>query len=345
MELNEGDIQAARDYLRKNAALRSAVGVDDGGDLEPHYLGVGEHNLNYRFQTPNGGAFVLRVNVAPQPFHENQVAYEFAALRALAPSGCTPRPIYLDDSPSALGKGVIVESFCEGQELDFDNLHPGDLGCAIRLMADVHAVRPSGDCPLFRPNDPLRILFDECLQRFNLYRSSAFEDARITKWVERFISLIGPRMEESACRPEDRTHIVNTEPLPSHFLIPRENEGGTGAFIDWERPIIGEPAQDLAYFTAPTTTFWDSEWLMPSDVAEAVVEDYWREVDGRFERGRFDERYHLYRAMTVLRSTTWCCRALITYRQSDTHQTEKTAGKLPAYLSDDFLQHVAEECF
>ena len=329
----------AREYLRDNAALRAAVGAGDGDVLEPHPLGSGEHNLNYRFEA-GGRRLVLRVNVAPQPFHENQVAYEFTALRALAPSGCTPEPVYLDDSPTALGKGVIVEGFCEGRPLDFDHLQPGDVDCAVRLMADAHAVPVAADCPLHRPADPLRGLFEECLKRFEIYRASAFEDARITKWAKRFIKAAEQALDTSP-RPEGGSHIVNTETLPSHFLI----ADGGGAFVDWERPIIGEVAQDVAYFTSPTTTFWDSDFLFPASQVDALVEDYWRAVDGRFERGSFDGRFRTWRMMTALRSTTWCCRALVDYNRPDAHKTQRTLEKLPIYLSDDFMHLIAEECF
>jgi aminoglycoside phosphotransferase (APT) family kinase protein len=381
MEREDDIILAARAYLRDNVELRRAIGASASALLEPHCLGAGEHNVNYWFREPGSGRkYVLRVNVAAQPFHDNQVAYEFAALRALEESGCTPKPVFLDDSPAALGKGVIVESFCEGNELDFDDLRPGDLEAAIQLMADVHAVPVDEDCPLYRPVDPLRELFEECLQRFRVYRASAFEDARITKWVERFIAVIEPAVEASSCRLEDCRHIINTETLPSHFLISREggsslgpllesdgaadSDGDTrkrigkraeecagkhagkqlGSFIDWERPIIGEVAQDVAYFVSPTTTFWDSEWLCPPDTGDRMVEEYWRAVDGRFAKGAFDERYPLYLAMTALRSTTWCCRALVHYSQAETHKTSKAAKKLPIYLSDDFLERLARDC-
>ena len=353
------DTTMAEAYLRDNAGLRAALGVADDIQLNPHPLGMGEHNLNFWFDNPaDGGRYVLRVNVAPQPFHDNQVAYEFAALRALVQSGCTPRPVYLDDAPTAPGEGALVIGYCEGSQLDFDNLRPGDLRCAAQLMADVHAVPVADDCPLYRPADPLRALFEECLQRFGLYRASAFEDARITRWAETFIARAQRAMQESAA-PGDCGHIVNTETLPSHFLIPEAASaeaagafGDTGRFcahpgwfVDWERPVIGEVAQDVAYFTSPTTTFWDSDYLFPASRAESFVEEYWRAVDGRFDRAGFDGRFRCWRMMTALRSVTWFCRALIHYNASGTHKTAKTAQKFPVYLSDEFMEFLARDCF
>ena len=360
-------------YLRDNASLRRAVGARADALLEPRWLGEGEHNLNFTFCEPaSARRYVLRVNVAAQPFHDDQVAYEYAALNVLSSSGRTPQPVYLDNSSSAPEKGVLVISFCDGEELDFDHLRPGDLRCAAQLMADIHAVPVPQACKLFRPKDPLRALFDECVERFRIYRMSSFENARLTRKVELFISTAQTTLDRVALAPSDCRHIVNTETLPSHFLIPEASarvaalaagdEGrfceNPGSFVDWERPIIGEVAQDLAYFTSPTTTFWDSEYLFAASEVDLFLHDYWRAVDGRFDRGGFDGRFQAWRMMTALRSTTWCCKALLSYGRLDpkgqllaasdegsTHTTNKTARKLPVYLSDEFMALVASECF
>lgn len=347
-------------YLAQNQVLRTAIGARADDVLTPEFLGVGEHNLNFSFCVPSSGRkLVLRINVTKQPFHDDQVAYEYAALQALASSGCTPEAVYLDNSATAPAKGALVIGFCEGGMLDFDHLRPGDLQCAAQLMADVHAVPVADDCSLFRPDDPMRELFDECVQRFNGYYSSAYEDSRITKWARRFMAAAEKTLD-TAQPTIDRSHIVNTETLPSHFLVPAQsaadaaatlaNKTGRfcenpGSFIDWERPVVGEVAQDVAYFTSPTTTYWDSEFMFPKGQVDALVEDYWRAVDGRFTRDGFDERFRAWRMMTALRSTTWCCRALVQYSRAGAHTTEKAKVKLPIYLSDEFMRTIAEDCF
>lgn len=353
------NIAYVADYLRSNYEMQSIMGLEyEIKNEDIHFLGHGEHNRNFWVLAHDGFRYVVRINVIAQPFHDDQVAYEYSALKYLRQCGCVPRAIYLDNSHELIDEGALIISYCEGQELDFDNLRPGDLRCAVQMMANYHAVPVGEDCPLHRPKDPLRDLFNECLDRFEAYRSSDVEDPRITRWAERFISA-AQDMLDTPYDPSEGNHVINTEPLPSHFLIPEASaisaanagDGGIftatpGRFVDWERPIIGEVAQDLAYFTAPTTTYWDSEFLMGADQAAEVVEDYWRAVDGRFERGSFDARYKAYRAMTALRSTTWCCKALLSYRpDAQTHTTSKTAEKLPIYLSDDFMERIAKECF
>ncbi len=354
----ESVLVEVRAYLARCTSLREALMIEPDDMLEPQLLGMGEHNINFAFNAQDGRAFVLRVNVVMQPFHENQILYEYHALEAALPSGCTPKPQFIDYAPSAPGKGVLVETFCQGEQLNFDALRPGDIRCAIQMMADVHAVVPREGCQLFQPADPLEEMFGECVQRFRSYLSSGFEDPRITRWTQQFID-VTERMLERVAPPQDREHIVNTETLPSHFLIPAEAAdsaalspaGGRlcahpGHFVDWERCILGEIAQDVAYFVSPTTTYWDSEFLFPVADIPSVLDLYWQAVGGRFAPKDFEERFAAWRMMTALKSTTWCVQAIPRYSTDmGIHTTEKTAGKLPVYLSDEFMERIAVECF
>ena len=386
---SENNEEIAR-YLRNNAALCDALGLSADACLAVEPLGKGEHNENYVFC--EGGAsrrFVLRVNRVSQPFHTKQVAYEYAALRALEQSGCTPRPLYCDASAAAPGNGVLVESFCPGSELDFDDLKPGDLQKVARLMASVHAVPVDESCGLYRPDDPLKQLFNECINRFSVYKGTALEDARFTRWIERFFAETQKKIDASP-DPDENRRVINTETLPSHFLLLDGEEGkdaairgatsarvasgassgcaatagacapagsapaateptatsGLGAFVDWERPILGEVAQDLAFFVAPSTTFWDSVYLFPHKDIQPFLDEYWRTVDGRFDKGRFEARFDAYLAVSVLRSQTWFCKNAARYAQgAGAHTVQRTFDKWDIYTSDEFNEMLLRECF
>ncbi len=350
----EGELERARAYLRGNVALREALGIGPDAELSCSALGAGEHNDNYVFSAASSPVrYVLRVNVAPQPFHADQVAYEEAALHALAESGRVPRVLYRDSSPDAPGAGVLVISFCAGQMLDFDALRPGDLRCAAKIMADIHAVPVDAACLLHRPENSRRELFDECMARYEVYRTSGHADTRISRRAEQ-LACRARALVDAAPAPDTPPSIVNTETLSAHFLIPKASAdaaaaadlrapfaGDPGSFVDWERPLVGDPAQDLAYFTAPTTTFWDSERFLSAQEEADFIECYWREMDGRIPRGNFEERYPAWRALTALRSTTWCCKAWAQCAgRPESHPSAKAREKLSAYLSDDFLERL-----
>lgn len=363
-ERSTAALERARQYLQKNMELRQALRISEGAQLEPQFLGEGEHNQNFWFANPETGEkFVLRINVLSQPFHKDQISYEFAALELLAQSGVTPKPFYKDCSRSLLEDGALVMEFCEGQMLDYDALRPGDLRCAVQQMADIHATPVPRSHTLYRPKDPLRELYQECVERFEYYHGTAFEDARVTRWMEHFIRAAEPALD-TPFSPEDASRIINTETLPSHFLIPTESaveaaaagstaEGATGrfcanpgTFVDWERPIIGEPAQDLAWFFSPLTTLWESKsFVFAEEQREQCLEDYWRAVDGRFEKGAFDQRFRSWGMVTALRTATWCCKALVRYGTAGAHKTSRAAEKLPLFLSDEVMELVDKTCF
>ena len=385
---NENNEEIAR-YLRDNTALCAALGLSADACLKVEPLGKGEHNENYVFCEEGAPQrFVLRVNRVAQPFHMKQVSYEYAALRALEQSGCTPRPLYCDASAAAPGNGVLVESFCFGSELDFNNLKPGDLQKVAHLMASVHAVPANESCGLYRPDDPLKQLFNECVDRFSVYRGTALENARFTQWIERFFAETQKKIDASP-DPDDDRHIINTETLPSHFLLLHDGGEGKGAaaasrcvvkspaaatlpasgadsgtsagtaagaasaasssigtFVDWERPILGEVAQDLAFFVAPSTTFWDSAYLFPHKDIQPFLDEYWRAVDGRFGKGAFEARFDAYLAVSVLRSQTWFCKNAARYAQgAGAHTVQRTFDKWDIYTSDEFNEMLLRECF
>lgn len=339
---------SAEDYLRRNHTLQEALSISAADSLELHPLGMGEHNKNYWFTHPSTGErFVLRINVTSQPFHSHQVRYEHDALKALEESGRTPRAFYMDDTLQALGNGALVISFCDGVALDFDHRHPGDLERVACILADCHSVPVGADSPLHRNTNIAEELFEECCVRIEGYRASEFAEPRILRWVDRFVRATAQALERAPLA-EDEEHIVNTEPLPSHFLLPSGPPSSTdvGSFVDWERPVIGDVALDLAYFTSPATSFWDSEYLFPLEAIEPFLDAYWRYVDGRFSRGNFAERFSVCRMISALRAVSWCCRAVVQIKgASDVHITEKARQKLPIYLSEDFMALLEKECF
>lgn len=331
-------------YLADDAGLRGALGLDADARISCHPLAQGEHNENYWFETAGDGRrFVLRVNHFSQMGLANQIRYEFACLEELAQSGCTPQPLYCDEA-GIDGHGVLVESFEEGRQLDFEQ--PGDLAAAARAMADVHAVVPSAQCALLGPGDALADLHAECRRMFERYRTSALAEDWLVRIVEHFFSCVAPDLAV-APDPAECNHVLNTEPVPSHFLV-RAGEDGrpVAAFVDWDKPVLGEVTRDVAYFTAPTTTIWDTDFMFTPEERAAFVEEYWRAVDGRFARGRFDERFRAYLRMNCLRGTTWSCMAWVDYHDpSHALKNEKTRALLDTYLSPDFLDMLRRDFF
>lgn len=343
-------LERAKEYVENNPRLKEALGMPEGTGFKISPLGMGEHNLNYLIDTDLRKRYVLRVNVTKQPFHEDQVRYEFDALKALECSGCTPRPVYLDDSSNAPGKGVLVESFCEGRQLDFDDLKKGDLERVAQLMANIHSIPVKSGCTIHRARNPLGALYEECRGRYRLYLDSPYKKASVTKRLDEFMRICADAVDSYEF-PEAQGRIVNTETLSSHFLLNEDSDtvlpiADPGSFVDWERPVIGDVAEDIAFFLAPTTAFWESDFMFTQKTAADFMDLYWNAADGRVPENSFEARFEAWQMMATLRALTWCTRAVVQFQEDPgLHRTEKAAAKVPLYLSEEYLEELAVICF
>ncbi len=343
------DYKDVEKYIDANKDVQLALNINDGATFTCEPLAQGEHNMNFLVCVNQISStvkkFVFRANFSSQLNLENQIEYEFNALKELYPSGRTAKPIYVDNTRSILDKGILVQEYIEGQWLNFEK--PQDILECSHILADIHAVKPTGG-KILKPGDPLQDQFSECLGFFENYKKSALANDKVAKRVEQMISSTKQKLNNTKFVPEDAAHIINTEAVPSHFIILHDMEGKVtqGKMVDWEKPIIAEVAQDIAYFLSPTTTIWDSEYIFKMEERNKFVEDYWKYVAGRFDSGNFENRFDAYVSSNCLRGITWSCNAWVEYHDpARPLKNEKTFNKLKIYLSEDYLDFCLDTCF
>ena len=134
---------------------------------------------------------------------------------------------------------------------------------------------------------------------------------------------------------------VNTELNSGNFLICRE---GKSSLVDWEKPLLSEPAQDLGHFLAPTTTFWKTDTILTPEQVKAFTAMYIQAIDGRMDCSSLSRRLPLFFTVTCLRGVTWCAMALREYCQPGRALTNAdTLKKLRAYLEPTFLENILEQ--
>lgn len=346
----DNPLDLARRFLDCSVGLREALDVSGSAPLAPLGAMNGEHNANYPFLHPETGRkYLLRINYSSQLGLARQSTYEYDALVALASSGRTPSPIYLDDSRSIIDKGVLAEEFVDGSWVDLARWE--EVREVARALADVHAAPASEGQPFMRPGDPLASQYQRCMAFLAAYEQSPYVDDMVLRYVHHFAALTEAALEVP-CDPRDCTHVQNTEAVPSHFLIPHASEEdpqrmtGPAHVVDWEKPLIGEVAQDLAYFLSPTTTIWDTDHIFSAGERESFVEAYWSAVDGRFERGSFDRRFPAYVRSNCLLGITWVCNAVVEYHDPQRPlRNERTLKLFDTYLSEGFLETCRSICF
>lgn len=318
------------EYVR-SSRYREAMGLPAEPIEEYRLLAQGEYNANYLFRHPvDGKQYLLRVNHGSQMHLPHQIEYEYHALKLLHGSGRTPQVFYVDDSREILKQGVLVMEFLPGRSLDYRR----DLEAAAEILADIHSLPLEGNGGLLSPEHSLRAILEECEEMVALYFDSPLGDMERKRKIRTLLDE-GWRRIEQAGEGAYRC-IVNTELNSTNFLI--NGEGEQNYLIDWEKPIYGDPAQDLGHFLAKTTSFWKTDILLEPEEKLRFLHHYMDRADGYLPLEGLRERTELFEAITCLRGISWCAMAWVEYRQPDKALfNESTFRKLESYLSPEFL--------
>lgn len=314
----------------KSEAFLSPLGIPAGTELAFCVLGQGEYNLNYTFDHPvTGRKLVLRINTGSQMHLEDQISYEFSALKDLESSGRTPRPLLCIPE-----KKMLVMEWLSGKALDYRT----DMDIAARILADIHSVPVPEHCRLIRPAAPAQAIYEECLEMVQHYYDWEEADPTVTDLLKTLVEEIG-RLPLS--EPSDApVCIVNTELNSGNFLI---DHNGISHLIDWEKPLLSEPAQDLGHFLSPSATFWKTDVILTPAEVKDFIQKYIAAVGDRMDCSALSRRLPLYFTVNCLRGVTWCAMAYREYCQPGRQLTNSdTFRKLKAYLDPSYLRNILE---
>ena len=325
----------AIEYLR--SARPTAIpgwSPDEAYTVKP--LAQGEYSMNF---TVRQGAviWVLRVNTRSQIGLSNadQIAYEYKTLELLRPSGVTPTPYFLDDSFTILPYGVLGMDYLPGERLDYHR----DLADAARVMARYHQLEvPEAQNHLIREDHPLSLTYERCARELKIYFESELADPTMTSYLHDIQAWADEaRHKERYFLSDPWNCIINTEVNNSNWIANRDT--GTLKLVDWEKPLWGDPSQDLSHFRVPTTTLWKTDVLLTEDEKAGMMTAYKDSLTDRHLRGTIEERTRLRDPFNCLRGVSWCAMAWVQYQQ-DKHllQNEDTFRKLKMYTDPAFVR-------
>lgn len=321
------------DNIKNDPYFQEILGLEKGEPFS--LLGQGEYNINYSFYSSvYEQNLVLRIAAASQMHLKRQIRYEYEALRLLEPSGVTPKPLYCDDQKVLIPYGFLVMEYLPGHPLDYQR----DLPIPAEVLAKVHSTElPSGH-HLITPKDPLRAIYEECLQMFAVYENSSHRDPKTTKRILDLLD-IGTRI---GAYDVGHRCLINTELNSGNFLI--NGRRHKNYLVDWEKPLYGYPAQDLGHFLAPTTTFFKTDDILTHDQIQSFLGEYCKHSNQCKDPRELWSSVKSYLSMNCLRGITWCAMAYIQYQDPNKLiANAHTYQKIKAYLSLDFLDLIQRE--
>ncbi len=305
--------------------------------LTVSFLAQGEYNLNYLLRCEKRW-YVLRINTGSQMQLENQISYEYRTLKLLEKSGVTPKVYYVDESKQLLPYGVLVMEYISGEPLDYRH----DLVKAARTLAGVHSLEfaPSETQFLVKVPEPFSAIWQEATQLLEKYFSCPKANTQTRRLLEKMVVEAEKRKDEEKILMADPwSRVINTEVNSHNFIV----DHGTGAccLIDWEKPLWGEPAQDLAHFLIPTTTLWKRDYALSHEEEEMFIGAYLKELSPRSHAGSLQERMEMFKFFNLLRALSWCAMAWTEYVSPDRPlYNQDTFKKINDYLEPDFIKKI-----
>lgn len=318
--------------------FRETLEIPADAELTFSLLAQGEYNMNYEFTHPvTGQKLLMRLNTGSQMHLDNQIEYEYEALKNLEISGRTPKVYYVDGTREKLPYGILVMEYLPGQVMDYHT----DMQTGAEILADIHSTPMPQESGLLLSQNPCREILEECDQMFQVYEKSELGDPKKKTWIR---GLLNSCVEKTKGMQNYQGHrcCINTELNSTNFLI--NPEGEKSYLIDWEKPLYGDPAQDLGHFLAPTTTFWKTDVILDKKEMDSFLKKYRECVGGRFDMGNLEERVGVFVPVTCLRGVTWCAMAWVEYQEPGRAiRNESTWKKLNAYLEDSFLNMIQEQ--
>lgn len=282
-------------------------------------LGKGEYNSNYLIDDN----YLIRIARGSQMHLDNQIEYEYNALKFLEKSSVTAK-VYNLKKDKLLGISYLTEEYLIGRDLDYH----ADLKIAAYLLSQIHSLDVTGQ-DFVKADCPFNMMFDEFTQMFSHYQKCDKKNQSTEKKISDMLKYIKNLGLDSTL---ENPCLINTELNNKNFII-----GDKSYIIDWEKPIIGEREQDLAHFLAPTTTFWKTDVIFDNDTMDDFLNEYDKLSKIKVDRKKFVK----YLLFTCLRGITWCSMAYTQY-VDENRDSGFTFEKIKAYLSDEFLDNIWE---
>ena len=324
--------------LTKSREYREGLGLPDNVEEKYEMLAAGEYNVNLSFIHPvTGKKLVLRINQGSQMHLDNQIEYEANTLHLLQNSGRTPKLYYVDGSKKYLDKGILVMEYLPGVALDYTR----DLNKAADILVDIHRQALPEDTGLIEAGAGFSFVLDECEEMFKHYTESNYYDEDIKNRIRKLLGM-GWEMSESQKDSFEGLYkcLINTELNSTNFLI---NEAGKNYLIDWEKAVLGFPAQDIGHFLAPTSTFWKTDIILTRAEIEGFIENYINKASKYFDTKGIKETSLAFIKINCLRGLSWCAMAYVQYKEADKEiMNESTRVKLGQYLEDSFIRQVED---
>lgn len=335
--LAEQLFNSVQNYVN-SSTFKNQISIDIKDKVMVNYLAQGEYNLNYLLITSNLQKYVFRVNTGSQMQLKNQIGYEYQALKILQGSRVTPTPHYIDDTMESLPYGVLVMEYLPGEPLDYKT----DLCKAAQTFARIHGLEfEQHDTDfLVKEPGPFTGIYNEATRLLAKYFACSQANIETSRLLEKVIIVAEDRKnQEQLLLADPWLRIINTEVNSHNFIVNEEKR--TCHLIDWEKPILGEPAQDLSHFAISTTTMWKRNYILTREEEKHFIKIYLDNLPACPQKNTLVDRLEMFKFFNYVRAVSWCAMAWTEYIEPGRLLSNNdTFDKIKMYIEPQFLKNI-----
>ena len=326
-------IDKIRNYIKEQKLLKE---LDLQESFIVKFLAQGEYNQNFVIHDERV-RYVFRLNYGSQLHLKNQIQYEYQALKWLERTHRTPKVYYVDDSRKSFSQGLLIMEFLPGRSLDYRK----DLSEAAKIFGRIHQQPIDDQAEKIFVNEKATILsarVEECERLLDpVFKSDVVplqaqkQLSEVFDWCQKNIS------QQRFFIDLDQWSVTNTEVNSHNFII-----GERGFLIDWEKPVISHPVQDISQFLASTTTLWRSNLTLNQSTKKEFISRYLAETI--FDSEPFLEALRIYHPYLMLRALSWSAMAYDSYlKETKELKNQEIFEKVSSYLEENFLRQALKE--
>jgi len=304
-----------REYLETGDRVEGVESVE--------FLAAGEYNENYLVHS-RSGQYVFRINHGSQLGLDNQIEYEFKVLKAVEPSGVTPRGLFVDRAVEEFGNGVLLMEYLPGRALRYDT----DVEAAAEVFSRIHSL-PTVE-GLIVQSHPVEAIAEESHGLIHRFPDHPLirEKAHLLRYHEKMLTLAENTRDYFT---NEQLCIVNTEVNSGNFIVQPEKT----YLVDWEKAVVSYRYQDLGHFVVPTTTLWKSNYIYSEEEKLSFVQHYIEKLRLGLDIKEVFEKTKILERTILLRAISWCFMAYYEYTREDrTLRNSDTFAKIRDYLND-----------
>lgn len=326
-------IEQIKHYLTKHGLVEQ---LQLATPLQVKFLAQGEYNQNFLVGT-GAHQYVFRLNYGSQINVANQIRYEYNALKWLERSGCTPHVYYVDDRKIDFDQGMLIMEYLHGRPLEYRT----DMQTAAGIFGHIHQLvvdQAVTDHLIAEKGDILQARVNECQRLLAPVWGSGLVPTHAQHVLEQALDRCRQNVSQEAFFSDQQLWRVNNTEVNSHnFIIGRQ-----GWLIDWEKPVISHPVQDISQFLASTTTLWRTDIRLSQATKRAFLNKYLA-LTG-FDRTDFLTALRIYHPYLMLRALSWSAMALNEYAGGGKQlQNQEIYDKVTQYMQDDFIDQAIKE--